>query len=47
MYSQGVLSTAPLIVQEGGELVELNGIEKWFNNRQSLWAFLYFGQFKL
>jgi hypothetical protein len=42
-----VLNTTSLIVQEGGELVELNSIEKWFNNRQSLWAFLYFRQFKV
>jgi hypothetical protein len=47
MHSQVVLSPMSLLVQEGGELAELNSIEKWFNNHQSLWAFLYFCQFKL
>jgi hypothetical protein len=39
--SQPFLPSKSLVVQEFNELVDGNDIEKWFNNRQSLWALTY------
>jgi hypothetical protein len=39
---QSLLPSKSLIVQEFSDLADGNDIEKWFNNRQSLWVLTYF-----
>jgi hypothetical protein len=39
---QSFIPSKSLFVQEFNELAEENDIEKWFDNRRSLWALTYF-----